>query len=107
VRYAFTVPGQTDTFTLEDEVGRTNLWESLDDESQLQSVLETGTINVVYWPANPRVNRAVRRGGAQVGDSGGGVLGGLLLAGLSLRIRWLEIKGRGDEWRAIRDLIRF
>jgi hypothetical protein len=101
LRYAFTVAGRTETFTGEDELGRTNLWATIDDRTQWQAALDTQSIAVLYLPRNPRVNRVIRRHGAPVGDSATVLLFGLVLGALFLRVGWLEVSGRGDLWRDV------
>jgi hypothetical protein len=100
LRYAFTVPGRSETFTLEDVSG-SNLWATMDDRSQWQSALDTGMIGVRYWPPNPRVNQVVRRNGIPVGDASAIIVLGVVLAIVSLRIGWLEVTGKGDHWRQV------
>ena len=101
LRFAFELPGRMDTFTAEDETGRSNLWASVDGRADWEAALNNGRIAVVYLPENPRVNRLVQRHGVPVADVTAALLIGLLIGGSSLLLGWLEATGQGQRWRAV------
>jgi hypothetical protein len=79
VRYAFTVPGHSETFTHADETSRKDLWATLTNKSDWEAARAAGGLQVVYLPENPWVNRPVLAGNAPLGDSAAGLaLGGVL-----------------------------
>lgn len=106
LKYAFTVPGRDDTFTCQDQLGRSDLWTPTDNQAQWQAAMDTNSIRVLYWPRNPHVNRVIRAGGMPIGDPGIILIWGLAIAGVSLRLGWLEVTGRGDHWRDLWKRIR-
>jgi hypothetical protein len=73
VRYAFQVPGRSETFTAADETGRSDLWATLTNKADWEHVRAAGTLQVVYLPADPHVNRPVLAGAAPLGDAFAGL----------------------------------
>ena len=106
LRYAFEVPGRAGTFTLGDELGRADLWSTTDGQTEWETAQDSGQVDVLYLPSDPRINRLVSRHGNPLGDAGAGFLLGLLLAGVCLRIGWLEVTGQGGRWRSLLEQIR-
>lgn len=98
VRYAFQVADHPGTFTLGDESG-SNLWATTDGQQEWERARSTGHIDVLYLPENPTVNRLITRRGNPIGDPAAGVVLGVMFAGASLFIGWLEATGRGQRWR--------
>ena len=80
VRYAFQVPGHTETFTHADETSRTDLWATLTNKSDWEAARAAGSLEVIYLPENPWVNRPVLAGNAPLGDSFAGLGLGAALA---------------------------
>ena len=99
VQYAFEVPGDPRTFTLGDGTGRENLWATTDGQPEWQLALRTGHVQVIYLTEDPRINRLVTRRGHPLGDPGGVFVLALLILGLCVAVAWLEVTGRGQQWR--------
>jgi hypothetical protein len=98
VRYAFQVADRPGTFTLGDGSG-SNLWATTDGQQEWERAQATGHVDVLYLPEDPTVNRLITRRGNPRGDPAAGVVLGIMLAGASLFIGWLEATGRGQRWR--------
>jgi len=105
VRYAFELPDRPRTFTQEDELGRSNLWARTEGREQWRAAVETGRIEVLYLPESPGINRLAGGHGMPLADNAAVIVLGLLVAGVSLRIGWLEATGQGAKWRSFVDQI--
>lgn len=57
VRYRFRPPGARRDYTAGDALGRTDLWVGLDTEESWVDARQRGAIEVLYLPADPRINR--------------------------------------------------
>lgn len=68
VKYRFTLPGQTGTFTRSDETGRRDLWSTLTEEAYGRAE-RARKLKVVYSPANPWINHPVEAGSDSMFDA--------------------------------------
>ncbi|WP_434424831.1 hypothetical protein [Nannocystis pusilla] len=78
VRYAFTLPGAAETYTLSDATGREGLWTAL-PRSDWEAARASRKVAVRYLPEDPWVSRPVNSGAAPLGDSIAGIVLGLLI----------------------------
>jgi len=106
LRYAFDVADHPRTFTLGDELGRSDLWATTDGRAEWEKAQQTGQVEVIYMPDDPGINRLASRHGNPLGDAAAVILLGLLVAGVCLRIGWLEATGQGQRWRSVLEQIR-
>ena len=77
VRYTFQVNGKT--FTCGDETGRNDLWATMTNKSDWDAARTAGSLQVMYLPDDPRINRPVLAGNAPLGDSLAGLILGAVL----------------------------
>lgn len=78
VRYAFTLPGAAETYTLRDATGREGLWTAL-PRGDWDSARASRKLAVRFLPEDPWVSRPVNSGAAPLGDSIAGIVLGLLI----------------------------
>lgn len=78
VRYAFTLPGAAETYTLRDATGREGLWTAV-PEGDWDAARASRKIAVRYLPEDPWVSRPVSVAAAPLGDSIAGVVLGFLI----------------------------
>ncbi|MDC0723159.1 DUF3592 domain-containing protein [Nannocystis bainbridge] len=79
VRYAFTLAGAAETYTLSDGTGREGLWTAL-PVADWEAARASGKVAVRYLPGDPWVSRPVNAAAPPLGDSIAGLVLGLLIA---------------------------
>ncbi|MCY0994945.1 DUF3592 domain-containing protein [Nannocystis sp. ILAH1] len=78
VRYAFTLPGAAETYSLSDATGREGLWTAL-PRGDWDTARASRKVAVRYLPEDPWVSRPVNSGAAPLGDPIAGIVLGLLI----------------------------
>ncbi len=62
IRYRFTPPGSTSSYTATDGTGRENLWVEMADVEAWDEARRTRRVEVMYLAGDPSVNRPVKVG---------------------------------------------
>lgn len=93
VRYAFTLPGAPETYTLRDETGRDGLWTAV-PEDDWDAARASGKLAVRYLPEDPWSSRPVNSEFAPLGDAIAGLVLGLFLLLPCLLAIVVGIRGR-------------